>query len=471
VKKYKLSLITFILIGFFLGNSSVYAAEAPVQIKELNFVFLHGANGNPGAMQLLFDTINDDLPAFTWDYEINHPGVQILTDSMNRYYPNNVDLNTWANNIADSINNHFHQDNLILIGHSMGGKAALYAVAHNIGQISDKVAMVITINSPVKNLSRYYLPGGADYWYAQWLVPKSLDQGVLYSLANVDNSKDGNWIGTNKHWLAFCSAESSPTSKQYDFSNVDPAPRDMDDGLVPISAQYADGADVVYYGEHFHSEFESQPEVNGYIANTILRYIFGGDIDYSSLTGEGTFAHKAGWFPVANKWNDVMGEVPATQGAIIHKNESFFKWQEWEDVVGAQNGTRSSFDTEVHSLPLISGLLETRWFTNDAADGRLYIHTRAAPRTSVRVDWSVAGYRKEPGIVRDHYEIEISTGTPFTEISQASWLSTEPGDFRLQVRSLAQGPLRWFEAKWRVYSKEFRNQEIIKEMPFVAASP
>jgi hypothetical protein len=32
----------------------------------------------------------------------------------------------------------------------MGGKTALYAVAHNIGNIAERVDAVITINSPVK---------------------------------------------------------------------------------------------------------------------------------------------------------------------------------------------------------------------------------------------------------------------------------------------------------------------------------
>ncbi|GAI54949.1 unnamed protein product, partial [marine sediment metagenome] len=84
-------------------------------------------------------------------------------EPLQRCYPNDVDIKTWANNIADSIDRHFHnKKDLILIGHSAGGKAALYAVAHNVGDLADKVVLVVTINSPVKSLDEYYVTGGGS---------------------------------------------------------------------------------------------------------------------------------------------------------------------------------------------------------------------------------------------------------------------------------------------------------------------
>ena len=122
-------------------------------VKELNFVFLHGYNGDSGALQLLEDSIVAQMPAYITNYKYDHPDINILTDTLNRCYPNDVDIETWAQNIADSINQHFAgKKNLVLIGHSMGGKTALYAVSHNIGNLADKVAMVVTINSPIKSL-------------------------------------------------------------------------------------------------------------------------------------------------------------------------------------------------------------------------------------------------------------------------------------------------------------------------------
>ena len=123
-------------------------------------------------MQLLADTILEQIPAYILDYEQANPGIRIRVDTLQRCYPNDVGVETWANNIAASIEKHFHdKENLVLIGHSAGGKAALYAVAHNMGGIADKVALVVTINSPVKSLDGYYVTGGGsvlDYCRARW---------------------------------------------------------------------------------------------------------------------------------------------------------------------------------------------------------------------------------------------------------------------------------------------------------------
>ncbi|HKJ89052.1 MAG TPA: hypothetical protein VKA48_11140, partial [Gammaproteobacteria bacterium] len=62
---------------------------------------------------------------------------------------------------------------------------------------------------------------------------------------------------------------------------------------------------------------------------------------------------------------------------------------------------------------------------------------------------------------RDHYEVEIDTGTPLTTIRYVSWLSSDPGDLRLKINSEAERPFRWFRAEWRVYAKEARYRQII----------
>ena len=140
-----------------------------------------------------------------------NPGIQLNTDILNRCYPNDVDIDTWANNIADSITKYSNKKNLVLIGHSMGGKTAC-ATAHNIGGIADKVWTVVTINSPIKQFSQYYFTGGVDYWSAVWMLPQGgrgvLSGGVLNSIAYYDSSDDGRWVGANSHWLAFVSGES-----------------------------------------------------------------------------------------------------------------------------------------------------------------------------------------------------------------------------------------------------------------------
>jgi hypothetical protein len=244
----------------------------------------------------------------------------------------------------------------------------------------------------------------------------------------------------------------------------------MDDSIVPLSAQYSDGADVIYYGEHGHSDFSSSDEVAGLMADQILRYLFGGRIEYNILAGEGTFEHKADWLPGTDRWEDVVGEVLASSGSLRHMNESYTRWQEWEDVVGEfpSEGKRSSYQSSrERSFPFLTSVKESRWLSADnPEDWRLYLRTRAAPRNSVQVDWGV--YRREllpPGTERDHYEVEIVTGTPLTSITHVSWATDDPRDLRLRIWSEAESPFRWFKAEWRVYSKETRQRKVIDEIP------
>ncbi len=452
-------------------SSAQSAPENPVQVKELNFVFLHGAGGNVCAMQLLADSIMEQLPAHILDYQQANPKTKIRVDTLQRCYPNDVDIKTWAINIADSIDKHFHnKKNLILIGHSMGGKAALYAVAQNVGDLADKVALVVTINSPIKSMHRYYAAGGAsalDYCRARWLLS---DRGVCNSLAYYDSSQDGRWVGAVRHWLAFISGEAAPLSEQFNVGGVDAMPRNMDDNIIPLSAQYSDGADVIYYGEYSHSDFSVLDEVAGFMAEQILHYLFGGGIECSVLAKSGTLEHKAGWIPGTDYWEDVVGEVLTDSGSLRHWNESYAKWQEWEDVVGQcpAEGKRSSYQvSKVGFLSFLASIKESRWLSADSPeDCRLYLRTRAAPRNYVQVDWSI--YRcglLPPGVKRDHYEVEIVTGTPLTNIRHVSWITGDPRDLRLRINSEAESPFRWFKAEWRVYSKESRQRKVIDEIP------
>ncbi|MBN1367132.1 MAG: hypothetical protein JW967_04330 [Dehalococcoidales bacterium] len=465
MKRILLLSMMVISIALFTLGPSAHAATA-IQIKELNFVFLHGANGTSRAMQLLSDIINLKLPDFIAAYEEKHPGVKVRVDSMNRCYPNNVSIDVWANNIATSCKSFFHENNLILIGHSMGGKTALYATANDIGGLQDEVAAVITINSPVKNLNHYYFTGGADYWSAAWLIPQ--DHGVVGSLEQYDASADGTWVGTNKHWLALCSAESAPQSEQFDVSGVDPLPRDMDDHIVPISAQYAEGADVVYYGEHYHSEFTNDPVLATYLAEFILRYIFGGTINYSYLAEQGNFTHTAGWFPISYNWKETVGELPIEQGTVIHKNNTC-KWQNYEDILELSESQliRSSFKVERTSLPVLSAILDAKWLSpHDINDHRLLIQTRAAPKSTVSANWSINGFEEIEGRLRNRYEVRIETGTPFTSIKNVHWVSDENDmDFRLNIESQAEGPLRNFEVTWKTFFEQYYPRQIIDDMP------
>ena len=105
-------------------------------------------------------------------------------------------------------------------------------------------------------------------------------------------------------------------------------------------------------------------------------------------------------------------------------------------------------------------VLLTPWLINHKA--RYTSQTIAAPKSSVQVDWSVYEAGLLPaGISRDHYEVEIDTGTQFTRIGQVNWETGDSSDIRLRILSQAQRPFRWFKAQWRVYYEENRNRQII----------
>jgi len=467
--------ILLIVIGLCLQLGWYSPAQsAPVKVKELNLVFLHGAGGNVCSMQRLADAINERLPAYIAAYEQTNPDTEVRVNMLLRCYPNDVDIETWAENIAESVDEHLpDKQNLVLIGHSMGGKAALYAVANDIDGLADKTAMVVTINSPIRSLQQYYFTGGAsleDYYRAVGLIS---DQGVSNSIIYYDSAEDGRWVAAARHWLAFISAEAAPFSPQFNVGGVDAMPRNMDDNIIPISAQHTDRADVVYYGEHSHNDFANLDEVAGSITEQILRYIFGGEIECSVLVRGGNLGHAAGWLPGTDYWEDVVGEVLVSSGSLQHKNESFFRWQEWEDVVGESpvGSTRSSYRIVLNKVfPFGTSVEEASWLNpDDTSDCQLYLKTRAAPRSSVEVTWST--YRR--GLLaeaeRDHYEVEIVTGTPLTTVRYVSWLSGYPDDLRLRISSEAERPFRWFKAEWRVYVKESRYRQVIDELTVQAS--
>jgi hypothetical protein len=292
-------------------------------------------------------------------------------------------------------------------------------------------------------------------------------------VATYDSSEDGKWVGQNRHWLAFISGENAPLSPQFDYGGVDAYPRDMDDGALPMSAQYSDGADVIYYGEYGHSEFHTIESAADFMAQEILQYIFGGTIECPVLARDGGLQHKAGSLLGTDYWQDIIGDILGLSGRISHWNRSYIRWQDWEDIAEYEpptyeNDLRSRYEvSRVKSAVIATSIEELRWLNPDnPKDCRVYLRTRAAPRRYIQVDWKI--YRQgllPEGTKRDHYEIELVAGTPLAEVYQASWDTDNPRDLRVQVLSRAERPFRWFEAKWRVYYQESRQRKIIDEIP------
>ncbi|MFC1953225.1 esterase/lipase family protein [Chloroflexota bacterium] len=459
--------LLFVLSTFF-GNIQPAQANSG-KILELNFVFLHGMGGTPCTLQLLSDQILELAPLYTTSYETENPSISIEVNTLERCYSGYADIHTWANNITDAIDKRFKdKKNLILIGHSMGGKAALYAVANNIGNISEKVAAVVTINSPIRSLSQYYVPGGGPMFEYCRTTLLGSDNGVCASLATYDSSRDGAIVSENKHWLALVSSEPAPLSTLFDRTGVDVWPRNMDDGTVPLPAQFTENADVVYYGEYSHSDFASINGPGKFVANQILRYIFGEPIECSVYARSGSLEHEADWLLGTDQWTDIVGGIVATTGTIEHTNNYFYKWQEWEDIIGEyiEGDKRAYSHVSLSSLPIVSGIKQVSWLTlENENDLRINVQSQAAPLSSVNINWTI--YKSglfPPEKSRTFYDIEMTEGTPLAGIRYAAWLDDSPDNPVFWIWSEAQSPFRWFKVEWRIYQKETRLVNIINEI-------
>ena len=468
-KQLSLSTATILFVQLAFFSPMQLAPENSDEVKELNFVFLHGMGGTPCTLQLLSDQIEEQLPLYVARYRAINPNTAIEVNTLSRCYPGYVDIHTWAKNTVDAINKHFrNKKNLILVGHSMGGKTALYSVAHNIGNISKKVSAVVTINSPIRSLSQYYVPGGGPMFdYCRTTLLGS-DDGVCTSLADYDSAQDGVIVSDTKHWLAFVSSEPAPLSQHFDRTGVDVWPRNMDDGTIPLNAQFSESADVVYYGEYGHSDIATMDKPSRFVADQILRYVFGETVACSVIARTGSLEHEADWLLGTDQWTDVIGGVVASTGRIEHANGSFYKWREWEDVIGkyTESDKRAYSKVYLSSLPLITDIKQASWLSyENENDLRIRVRSQAAPLTSIKIDWVI--YKSglfPPDEGRSFYDIEMIEGTPLAGIRYASWLRDDQNDPVLWVWSEAQSPFRWFRAEWRIYQKEKRLRNIIGEI-------
>ena len=453
-----------------LPGRPVAAQAAPV--KQLNFVFIHGAGSTAAAIQRLSDDVEDQVQEYIAGYQQASPGVRVRVNTLLRSYPNDVDVVTWAENLAGDIAKHFAgKQDLVLVGHSMGGKAALYAVAHNTGGLGDNTSAVITINSPVKALNSFYVFGGggaSNYCRLGLLLD---EHGLCGSVGGYDSSADGLWVAQNRHWLALISGEPAPLSPMFDKGTaLDGWPRDIDDGLVPTQAQYSTGADVVYYGIHEHSEFQNSGPLSRQLARQILDYVFGRPVDCAVPGPSGDFKHRAGFLPFAYHWQDQLVDAPGPSGQVSHRNGSLFRWQSWQDAIGAcAPGTvRSRFEVKhTGGLPLWTSVRAIDWAApNDPLDCRLLVRSSAGPLATVRLQWTVFDYAPvPPGSRRAYYDIVVLAGTSLSGVTDASWTTADPSDPRINASSRVEGPFRWLEARWRIFITETRVRDIIGGIP------
>jgi pimeloyl-ACP methyl ester carboxylesterase len=424
--------------------------------SEIWIAFFHGLGGNASVNRPLIENIS-----------IMFQQQGITLKYINPSLPNDVSLEEWSTNIAQTIfdwakNETQTQPWIILVGHSMGGKAALHAVAQNLKNIDTYVSSVITINSPIKNLGRYrpftYFWNGL---LLRLLAKQYLHETKVVAIKDcrdIDTSIDGKtWVeGTNRSWLSFISAEAYPTDPAYDLkiqnNTIDPYPRYMDDGLVPIDAQYTDDATPVYYGTCGHQAMEKEPAAIQTLANTTVRYLLGEPINVSSFSDAWVYDHQA---IRSTFWDDVVGrdETLIDSGYIFHAAGVFPPYQ-WVDVVGGNHTSNLRSRYETQQICCIGSLIKNvSWVSSNQTDYRLKILSQSLPLGKIELDWRVYGIIP-PEHLRDHYEVEVLDGSSYghSRITNAEWASSDCTDIGINIRSWVL--LGTIKIEWRVYLNE-----------------
>ena len=235
----------------FLGT--FLKAEVCMRPSQYNLVFLHGWMGEPVDFSHLAASVRSEL-------EKRLPvGRDLIPDCSNT-----EDVDTWAQSITAAIPDSW--SNLILIGHSMGGKAALRALAHN-ESLAERTAMLISINTPYRDLQRYNR-SILTLCGARTLMTN--DRGACSSLAYVDSCNFDAGAVINHRGIpvvALVSCELRASSRECDLidflqehipgyiaEDIANLPSDMfpnhrDDGVVPLDAQACPGMTVIPYGQ------------------------------------------------------------------------------------------------------------------------------------------------------------------------------------------------------------------------------
>jgi pimeloyl-ACP methyl ester carboxylesterase len=227
--------------------------------RYVDVVFLHGWGSSGQRMSVLAEEI---APRLSRSGYTIRPWIWSL--------PSTVGLDQWADHIRAHIASRLPQDadKIVLIGHSMGGKAAIHAV-YSDQALSRRVPLIITLNTPYAALAPYQ--GGieafckirGDFWPGG--VPA--DQGVCASLAYRSVAEEV--VPLTLRGVTVVSFRSSRDR----CLPVDLYPGLPDDGVVPIEAQTANGAVRVDYGSYCHWECLDRREVARLVADLAVPYI------------------------------------------------------------------------------------------------------------------------------------------------------------------------------------------------------
>jgi pimeloyl-ACP methyl ester carboxylesterase len=421
-----LILIIFFFIPQIPSPQGMAVIKQSSSQPEIWMAFFHGLGGNSTVNIPLIKNISKNL---------EQRGISLKY--INPQLPNDVSLDEWSNNIATAIDAWAKNETqthpwIVLVGHSMGGKAGLHAVANKIKNIDMYVSSVITINSPIKNIGRYrpftYFWNGMLLHLVAERVLHTHKVAALKDCRDIDTSIDGRkWLSLgNRNWLSLISAEAYPTDPECDVQlrqkPIDMYPRFMDDGLVPVDAQYTEDSTTIYYGICWHQAMVDNPTAINLLANIIVKYITGEPVDISLFHDAWIYDHQT---RIPTQWNDTIGrdEILLDSGHISHAAGIFPPYRWVDSVGGSFVDQRNRYEVQKTS-GVGSRIMSVSWTSTNPTDYRLNIATQLLPGCKIELDWRIYGIIP-PQFERDRYEIEVLEGSSYghSGIQYAGWVN------------------------------------------------
>lgn len=364
-----------LLFSFNLSPHTVLSQEQNENM--IHIMFLHGMPETPDVLMPLKERINS---LFT--------SKDIILDFWYPHLSDTESAEVWASNIADEIQKWDPSGKIVLIGLSMGGKSAVHLTAHEKYGVQDWIDSVITINTPLKSFNNFF-NAYTGYHYPQIFLPlvgKSLmgyetPDGFI-DIVTFDSSEEANWIASEKQLLCFISGEPNPTHPLFDDVRGEMFPRVMDDGAVPLPAQYTSKANVVYYGFKQHEAVFRDLEEAGscdIIASTIVDFLLGLSIERS---------------------------CEVFNGSLIVGRKHWFDEDEFTISLGNTkelNAIRDHFEIQIHSDSSLvqKAEISADWSSEKKSDHSITIKiSNLFPFSSIRLDYKI--FEKQ-NVTRDSY--------------------------------------------------------------------
>ena len=334
-------LFSSITVTFVLAFSIIFASY-PVHSEDeaqIHILFLHGMPETPNVLIPLKEKLDELFTSYNMSLDFCYP-----------HLPDCESVDTWAHNVAEKITTWDPSEDIVIVGLSMGGKVAVHLTANERFGVQDQIDSVITINSPLKSFDRYY-NAFFGYQYPSFLLPFMGTTVMDYSkpdgfidVITFDSCSEAEWIASEKELLTFISGEPSPADPLFDGGFGDMFSRVLDDGTVPLPAQYIDEATVVYYGVKQHESVFRDLEENGardVIAKTIVDFLLGNQIMVSSKVDQGIESFSRTSFFADNSFNTVVCQDTSVEferdhfevqiarnSSVAHQSEVDVAWNE-----------------------------------------------------------------------------------------------------------------------------------------------